>query len=189
MNVQASSRGFYSRGHQAYTSSPRGRYEPYDPSQDRRYDQYNYRDYPEEQRGPPDNRPEAEYNRQPPDNREDYRTDDGDWATGAYRSEGQQGPQMETGGVQGDQQLFDIYSRADDAFLPAYGESIEVPEQPNNSRIMDEVENFYNRPESVVEDVQKFYDDRGQRIEQPLEVGCRTKQCKWLEDIALFSCH
>lgn len=37
--------------------------------------------------------------------------------------------------------------------------------------MVDEVENFYKRPESVVEDVQKFYDARGQLIPPPAEVG------------------
>lgn len=41
----------------------------------------------------------------------------------------------------------------------------------NNSRVVDEVENFYNRPESVVEDVQKFYDTNGQQIAPPKEVS------------------
>lgn len=71
-----------------------------------------------------------------------------------------------------DQQLFDVYSQQESDFLPPDGEAvIEDDTAANNSRVMDEVASFYNRPESVVEDVQKFYDDRGQLTEGALEVN------------------
>ena len=85
----------------------------------------------------------------------------------------QQGFREEPGGVSytQDQQIFDIYSQQESDFLPSDGEAVVEDDQAtNNSRVMDEVASFYNRPESVVEDVQKFYDDRGQRTEGALEV-------------------
>lgn len=37
----------------------------------------------------------------------------------------------------------------------------------SSSRVVDEVENYYRRPESVVEDVERFYDSQGRPIYSP----------------------
>jgi len=39
----------------------------------------------------------------------------------------------------------------------------------SSSRVVDEVENYYKRPESVVEDVECFYDSQGRPIYSPEE--------------------
>ena len=176
--MQASSRGFYDgRGQASYPSSS-GRYQSYDPTESRTYiRQPGFPDIPEEEGYSGNSSYYRGYGSQ----------DQGRVAMGNYSQEGneewesrgygeaaqQQGFRDEPGGVpySQDQQMFDVYSQSESDFLPPDGEAVTEDNQATkNSRVMDEVESFYNRPESVVEDVQKYYDDQGRLTQQGLEV-------------------
>ena len=178
--MQASSRGFYDgRGQQSYPSSS-GRYQPYDPAGYRSYDdQRDYRAFEEEEGPSPYSGYEQGYdgrNGQESASQDYYQEDNQRWEDprGYGRTAQQEDFRNDPGGeaYPQDQQIFDVYSQQENDFLPPDGEAVVEDEQATkNSRVMDEVQSFYNRPESVVEDVQKFYDERGQRIEGPPEVN------------------
>ena len=175
--MQATSRGFYDdRGQSSYPSSS-GRYRAYDPAEFQSYsNQASYQDVPADERPSRDSSYDQEYrtrDRDGPASQGYYPGYEEGWDPAGYgqaaQQEGVRGGQW-GGEYTGQQQIFDVYSQQENDFLPQDGEAVVEAEQAANSRVMDEVESFYNRPESVVEDVEKFYDARGQQIEGLHEV-------------------
>ena len=174
--VQGSGRGFYNGGgQQSYYPSPDDRYQADDPAADSDYNLRGYQNMSGQDTYTAYQDPSTPYNSRVPDGRgSEYECEKrrSGWDSRSYGSRQQEGwwGSRDQGSPSQDPDSLDIYSRGETAFLPTDGEpEPEIPER-RNSRILDEVESFYNRPESVVEDVEKYYDGRSQGSEPFQEV-------------------
>lgn len=181
--MQASSRGFYNGGgQQSYYPTADDRYQAAESSQPQDYNQESFEDLPEDRGYPSYRSPEQQYEDTAPESsgRGFYdRMGTRGWDSRAYLSSQQQGgwgEQQNASPARG-QQVLDTYSLGENAFLPVDGDPIPEAEEANNSWVLDDVESYYNRPESIVEDVQKYYNARGQRVEPPVEVRLRFCCC------------